>query len=371
MKFSFCLLITLLATHVTLAQQNEVYPWSIDLDYFNGTILEHNPDISHLIRDQPTGIVLAWNRKTYGYNDWEARYNFPDWGVTFTYQDMQNPVLGHNYGFYGHFNFYFWNRTLRIGVAQGIAYNTNPYDPDTNFENNAYGTTFMSSSFLRANYVKENLFKGFGVHAGLGIIHYSNANLKSPNNSTNTLYFSAGMSYQLDADLAPERIPIGGWRNKSSKYEERIHYNFVFRTGINEADVNGLGQFPFYTFSVFADKRINYKSTFTAGADLFLSLFLIDLIRYRALAFPGDALTGDEDYRRVGVFIGHELRFNKIAFVSQLGYYVYWPYEFENRIYNRLGIKRYIIKDRIFASATVKAHWAKAEAVEFSVGFRL
>ena len=136
MKFYFCLLITFLTIHVGLAQQNEVYPWSIDLDYFNGTILEHNPDISHLIRDHPTGIILAWNRKTYGYNDWEARYNFPDWGVTFTYQDMQNPVLGKNYALYGHFNWYFWKRQLRVGVAQGIAYNTNPYDPDTNFENN-------------------------------------------------------------------------------------------------------------------------------------------------------------------------------------------------------------------------------------------
>jgi len=97
---------------------------------------------------------------------------------------------------------------------------------------------------------------------------------------------------------------------------------------------------------------------------------LKDLIRFRSIAFPGDELTGDEDYRRVGVFIGHELRFNKVAFVSQLGYYIYWPYEFENQFYNRLGLKRYFYNDKMFASITVKAHWAKAEAVEFGIGAR-
>jgi len=82
-------------------------------------------------------------------------------------------------------------------------------------------------------------------------------------------------------------------------------------------------------------------------------------------------LEGDEDFRRIGVFIGHELRFGQVAFVSQLGKYVYWPYEFENQIYNRLGLKRYFLNGKMFAGATVKAHWAKAEAVEFSIGVRL
>jgi hypothetical protein len=103
---------------------------------------------------------------------------------------------------------------------------------------------------------------------------------------------------------------------------------------------------------------------------LFISRMIEELLKYRAVAFPGDNLSGYEDARRIGVFIGHELRFDKIAFVSQVGYYVYWPYAFENRVYNRLGLKRYITEN-LFGSVTVKAHYAKAEAVEFSLGIRL
>lgn len=371
MRYFFLSLLLMFLYLPLSAQQRELKPVALEAEYFYGTILEHNPDIAHLIIDHPTGLVLSYNRKTYGYNEWEARYNFPDWGWTVIYQDMQNPVLGKNFGFYGHFNFYFFKRLLRLGIGQGLAYNTNPYDPENNFDNNAYGSPILSSTFLRAHFSKENIYKGLGVHAGVGFVHYSNANLKAPNNSTNTLYFGLGVSYQFDSETFPYRIPTGGWRNRANKYAERIRYNFVFRTGINEADVNGLGQFPFYVFSIYADKRINYKSKIQLGADMFFSDFLIDLIRYRATAFPGDGLTGDEDYRRVGVFIGHELLFNRLAFVSQLGYYVYWPYEFERRVYNRLGLKRYIYKDKVFVAATVKAHWAKAEAAELSIGFRL
>ncbi|MCF6308725.1 MAG: acyloxyacyl hydrolase [Flavobacteriaceae bacterium] len=363
------LVILLLITTSIFSQQNEMKYVSLEADYFYGTIIEHNKDISHLITGHPTGIMLAYNRKTYGFNEWEGRYNYPDWGFTFAYQDMKNQFLGENYSVYGHFNFYFLNRALTFGMGQGLAYNTNPYDPDTNFQNNAYGSQILSSTFLRFNYVKENIYKGLGVHTGFGVIHYSNANFKAPNTSTNTIYFNVGMSYRFDKQDFPVYIPVGRW--KSSNYAERFKYNVVLRGGINEADVNGLGQYPSFTFSTFVDKRINYKSTLQAGVDVFFSSFLKELINYRSIAFPEDGLTGNEDYKRVGVFIGHEFRFNKVAFVSQLGYYIYWPYEFENRIYNRLGIKRYFLKDRFFGAVTLHAHWAKAESIEIGIGVRL
>ncbi len=369
MKYIFCLLIVSTWTQLTLAQQNEVRFFSVEADYFYGSILEHNPDIAHLITGHPEGVILSYNRKTYGFNEWESRYNFPDWGVSFLYQDLKNPFLGETYALLAHFNWYFLNRNLFVGVGQGIAYASNPYNSETNYNNNAYGSRFLATTVFRANYTRENIYNGFGFHVGLGLIHHSNGNFKSPNSSTNTLFFNTGLSYEFDSVNFPVLIPVGSWW--SSNYEERIKYNLVFRTGINEADVNGLGQTPFYVISAFADKRINYKSTFQVGVDAFFTRFLIDFIEYQSIAFPEKGIDGGEDYRRVGVFVGHELRFNKLAFVTQLGYYIYWPISYENRIYNRLGLKRYFYEDRFFAAITLKAHYAKAEAVEFGIGIRL
>tara|TARA_R100000306_G_scaffold12304_3_gene14825 strand:- start:56452 stop:57591 length:1140 start_codon:yes stop_codon:yes gene_type:complete len=369
MKYQLFAFVAFLSTCVAFSQEKEQKPFSLEADYFYGSILEHNPDIAHLITDHPTGFILSYNRKTYGFNEWERRYQYPDWGFSFAYQNMKNQYLGKNYGLYGHFNWYFLNRNLVIRLGQGVAYASNPYDREKNYINNAYGTEFLSTTFLKANYVKENLYKGLGLHAGVSIIHYSNANLRAPNNSTNTWAFNVGLSYLFDHENFPDYVVKDD--PPSASHAEKLKYNFVFRFGWNESDVVGQGQFPFYVASAFVDKRINYKSTFQAGVDVFFAEFLKELIYYQSIAFPDYNLSGDEDYKRVGLFIGHELRFNKVAFVSQLGYYVYYPFDFENRIYNRLGLKRYFFNDKIFASVTVKAHWAKAEGVEFGIGVRL
>lgn len=369
MKHFLAALILILLSFSLFSQEEEKKPVSLEADFFYGNTLEHNPSIQHLITGHPTGFVISYNRKTYGFNEWERRYNFPDWGFSMAYQNMHNEYLGDVMGVYGHLNWYFLNRHLRFQIGQGIAYAAHPYDYYTNYNNSVYGSHFMSTTFLKGNFVRENLWKGLGFHAGFLIIHYSNGNFKAPNTSTNTLALNVGVNYQLDHKQFPEYIHQVD--SVSATHAEKIAYNFVFRAGVNESDVIGLGQETFYELSFFVDKRINYKSTIQVGTEVFFSTFLKEYIKYRSIAYPEDGLTGDEDYKRVGVFVGHELRFNKVAAVTQLGYYVYWPYEFENRVYSRLGLKRYFFDDRYFATVSVHSHWAKAEAVEFGVGIRL
>ncbi|MEM5565944.1 acyloxyacyl hydrolase [Psychroserpens sp. AS72] len=348
------------------AQEEEPNLFTIDADFFYGTVLEHNPDISHLITDHPSGLILSYNRKTYGFKDWESRFNYPDWGFSFVYQDMKNSYLGENYSLYAHYNFYFLKRNLNFRIGQGIAYTTNPYDKNTNFRNNAYGSDLMSTTFLMFNYKKENIFKGIGLQAGISVIHYSNANFRAPNTSTNTLAFNVGANYLFNYENEPDYIP----NSEEKKYKEPIKYNFVLRAGVNESDVIDVGQYPFFIISAYADKRLNRKSAIQVGTDIFFSKFLEELIHFYSVAYPEFDIKGDEDWKRVGVFVGHELFINKMSFVSQLGYYVYYPYDFEGRIYNRIGLKRYF-GDKMFGAITLKSHGAKAEAVEFGIGIRL
>jgi len=346
--------------------QEEKSPYTIDANYFYGTIFEHNSDIAHLITGHQSGLILSFNQKTFGREAWESRYNYPDFGVSFIYQDMANEYLGENYGLYAHYNFYFLKRNLKLRLAQGISYTTNPYDKVTNFRNNAYGSDLLSSTYFQLNYDKQNIYKGFGLQAGISIIHYSNANFKAPNASTNTFTFNVGANYMFGYDKQPEYKAS----TEDKQFTEKIKYNFAIRGGVNESDVNNSGQYAFYILSAYADKRLNRKSAIQLGTDVFFSNFLKESIKYYAVAFPEDNVSGDEDYRRVGVFIGHELFINKMSFEAQLGYYVYYPYDYEGRVYNRIGFKRYF-GDTFFGALTLKAHGAKAEAVEFGIGIRL
>ncbi|MEC7264884.1 MAG: acyloxyacyl hydrolase [Bacteroidota bacterium] len=365
MRYLLCLIFALFS-FFGFSQSREVpKKFVLDAHQFYGSILLHNPDISHLITEHPGGVILGVSRKTYGDKEWEADFGYPDTGFTFVYQNTNNATLGEHFGLYGHYNFYFFNRKVQLRVAQGLAYNTNPYDKNENFRNNAYGSHILSSTTLMFNY-HQKIVAGLGLDAGLAFIHYSNANFKAPNTSTNTFAVNFGLFYELDSNTTYEYL------HPESKgvINEPVRYNLVLRGGANESDVINMGRYGFMVVSAYADKRLGKRSAIQLGTDIFFSNFLKELIRYQSIAFPELDVDPDTDYKRVGVFLGHELFVNKMSVVAQLGYYVYYPFDFEGRIYNRIGMKRYF-GDKIFGALTLKSHGAKAETVEFGIGVRL
>ena len=82
-------------------------------------------------------------------------------------------------------------------IGQGIAFTTNPYDKFNNHKNIAFGSKFMSSTYVMLNYKKERIIDRFGLQAGLALLHYSNANVKAPNTSINSITFNVGIVYNL------------------------------------------------------------------------------------------------------------------------------------------------------------------------------
>ncbi|WP_343487625.1 acyloxyacyl hydrolase [Allomuricauda sp. d1] len=360
------LIIFLIGTYFGFSQgENSSRKYTLDASQFYGSILLHNSDIAHLITSHPGGIILGFNRKRFGDAVWEAEYNYPDTGFSFVYQNMNNATLGQNFGLYAHYNFYFFKRNLQFRIGQGVAYNTNPYDRETNFRNSAYGSHLLSSTMAMLNYHKENLVAGLGVKAGISLIHYSNANFRAPNTSTNTFALNLGLVYDLNQQEEREYL-----NPQKEKITEPIKFNGVIRTGLNEGDVVGSGQFGFVVLSAYADKRLGRKSAIQVGGDFFLSYFLKELIQFQSNSFPEINVDADTDFKRAGVFVGHELFINKMSLVTQLGYYVYYPFDFEGRVYNRIGLKRHF-GDTFFGSVTLKSHAAAAEAVEFGIGVRL
>lgn len=344
-------------------KSQEPQPYEIEANYFYGSILRHNKDISSLITGHPEGLVLSYNRKTYGLNEWERLYNYPDWGFTFAYQDLKNENLGETFNALAHYNFYFIKRKLMFRIGQGVGYTTNPFDIETNVENNAYGTRLFSATLVVLNY-KQAITPTISFQTGFTFLHGSNGNLRSPNTSTNTLAINAGIIYK------DQPVPDFIAKGPREVYREPIHYNFSLSSGANESDYVGLGREPFLILSAYADKRLSKKSSVVAGAEMFFSRFLKNEIEFLSIAFPQFGVTADQDWKRAGIFIGHELHLNKIALMTHAGYYFYYPYDFEGRFYQRVGLKR-TFGDTFFGSIALKTHGAKAEAVEFGIGIRL
>jgi len=349
-----------------LFSQENSQQYSVDANYYYASILSHSPKIRHLIVAHPEGFFLSINQKTFGNKEWESRLNYPDFGATVHYQNNKNEILGDMYGLFGHYNFYFLGRRLQLRIGQGIAYNTNPYDKETNYRNVAYGSHFMPATFFMLNFQKENLWKWFGFRTGTFLIHHSNGTIKTPNTSANTVGVNLGIHYTFDHKNNRIYLPK---TNEESVFKEPIKYNIVFRTGIHEGHI-GTGQYPFYTISGYADKRISRSSAFQVGVDVFLSMMIKNEIKFMAISFPENYLDPNTDYKRVGVFIGYELFINRLSFEGQFGGYVYDDYKAYTTLYQHLGLKYYFYKI-FFTGFGLKTHFSKAEAMDFWIGIRL
>lgn len=345
-------------------------PSYIHADYFYGNTLKTTSDATAFLQGHPTGVFVSYNIKTYGIEDWHGVYNYPDYGISIGYQDYKSEILGKLYSVYGHYNFYLLNRTsknqliLRAGI--GLAYNTNPYDRETNNKNTAFGTAINSSTYFKLYYQRNYLLGNLGVTGGLTFIHASNSNVKSPNSGVNVWAATVGLNYNLTPkDPSITFIPT----TDIAKITEPIKINIAVRGGVNESPIIGSGVKPFFVASAYIDKRISRKSAFQFGSDLYISPMLKDYYELN-LTIPQTDLEETDSFSRVGLFVGYELFINKLSIEGQLGYYVKYPFEFNGRVYETLGLKRYF-NEKWFATIRLKAHAADAETVEFGFGIRL
>ncbi len=314
-KYLYCFLFCFIYFSCFSQENKNNNSYNVELNYLYGVIANHNSNILHLITDHPEGVLLSFSKKTFGKKTWEQRYNYPDYGVSFLYQDFKNRYLGENYSLYGHYSFYFLRRNLSLKIGQGLAYVSNPYDQETNYRNIAFGSRILSSTYLMLGYKKEQLFGSrFGVQSGLTLTHYSNGSFKSPNTSVNTISVNVGFNYNLEDYSKKSYLKAP---KDSLRVRDKFRYNIAFRSGINQGDVLGIKQYPFYVGSFYVDKQIGNVSALQLGADAFFSMFLKEEIRYNSIAYPSNENDPNADFKRVRVFVGHELFINKYSFIAQ------------------------------------------------------
>lgn len=361
---NFCLLFLLFTIFVSAQENSDTN--AIEINVLRGNVLPHTPDMYPLVNGHPQGVMVSFLKKTHGNEEWHSAYNYPDYGVYFLYQDFNSQLLGHNFSAGALYNFYFLNRNVQLKLSQGIAYTSNPYDKVNNNKNKAFGTPIMANTNIGLSYTKEHLFSNFGITAGIVFSHYSNGRVKAPNSGINTYLLNLGLNYNFDKKVENVKDTV---HEKIAYNKEPIHFNAVFRTGINESPIIRSGQKPFYHIGFYADKRLNRKSAIQLGTELFITTTFKEFIKFNSIAYPEKNIDPNTDYKRVGIFVGHELFVNRISLEAQVGYYVYQPYKHDIPIYDRVGMKYYVTK-KIAVGFTIKTHIFLAEALEFGVGYK-
>ncbi len=335
--------------------QEQALPYSLDFNCQFGRVFPYE-DYFTGAKGGANCFILGFNKQTFGAEEWERTYNYPSYGLSLLYQKNRQKQVGDVYALMLHYTHYFLKRKLSMKIADGLAFCTNPFDALDNQQNLFITSTFSNGFLFSLQWKEENLWQGLGWQCGLSFTHYSNGKVKLENRGLNTWFGHIGLSYAFGQK--PKEFIAEG---VEAELDKRLHYNLVARGGVNE-NRSRTGYDKLYTISFYADKRLSKKSRIQLGLDYFAS----DFLKHELMASG----RGNYSSKRVGLFIGHDLVFDKLSIPVQLGCYVYNPTHYKKAIYERVGAN-YLFSKHLFMSLAVKVHLGSAEALECGLGLRL
>lgn len=333
---------------------------SFQTDVFYGRPIEHDKKLKDAIDGNSFGVMLSFNAANLKNEKFSSLYNSPEKGFSFLYQNFNSNVLGEVIGGYRHFNYKLstnTNNKLELITGFGLGYATKSYNAITNNKNHAIGSKLLASAYLKLQFFQLLKKERIRLNMGVSLIHFSNIAFKNPNLGINTVNLNLGINYLLEP-LKKEAI-----NNKNIKVDKKIYFNIILRGGYNESLIIDSGLFPFYTVTFYGSKTINGYSTITFGTDYFKSEFLKNHIKNINIE------KSENDYSRVGIFVGHELIQNNFSFISQIGYNIYYPFPYVSRIYERFGLK-YKLSKHLFSEISMKINLFRAEALEIGLGYK-
>lgn len=342
------------------AQESNSY-WQ--LDYSKGSIVRHKNILSRLYTERPEYVSIGWHKTPKNNTSWKARYNYPDWGFVLMNQQFHNEILGNTTALNYTTTYYLLNRNaknqLNIQLGFGGGYNTKPLDFDTNLLNVAMTSHFLFTQHFKMNYTRPELFKNIGLHAGFSFSHFSNGSFKKPNLGINSIFLNVGLSYfNRNSDIIYQKP-----EKEEKIVKQPIHLNVNINGGFHESKP-GVGIKPVYYLSSYAQKKLGHRSKLQLGVDFFNSQSLKDYAEYYFQIYKEE--TGQEkrsDHRQIGAFFGHELLFNKLSLETQVGYYLYKPFEEPAPVYQKISFKHYFNNEKSAIGVSMKIHYFEAEFI--------
>ncbi len=351
--------------YVSVSQNTVVKHENVQLNFFYGKLIEHDKKLKNAIQNNPFGFMVSWNTVSSKNSKFNNLFNYPERGFSFLYENFNSTILGEAYGVYRHFSYNLTqkNNSLKLTSAFGLAYATKSYHKKNNNKNFAIGSKFLATAYVKLQYLKFFHKKNVSFNTAISLIHFSNFSFKNPNLGINTVALNFGINYTLNQVKIATSSTIKSTFNSNNS----IHYNLIIRGGYNESLEINSGLYPFYTITFYGSKVLNKYSVLTSGIDYFNAAFLKNHIKN--INSSEGKNYNENNYKRVGIFIGHELTQNNFSFISQIGYTIYYPFPYVSRIYERFGFK-YKLSTHLFSEITMKVNLFRAEALEFGIGYQ-
>jgi hypothetical protein len=359
------LLVFLFWCNVLFAQEVK-FQKSISFSYETGPLISNGTDWGKEVRDaidyKALDFQMGWKKisnSTFNY-----LYRYPTLGFGFNSALKNYEEIGMPQSIYGFMEIPFsikgLNKNVNFGyfTQLGVGFNLKPYDSLANPSNRYIGSRvngYINLGFYSSIKISERT----DFQASIGLKHFSNGAAKKPNAGINLFPLNLSMNIKL-GDIYP--IPISS--PEIPRKELESFWNLALYTGFRNYEIGdpsyfrgGLG------FSYLVEPA--YKYRLGIGLDLFWAQGM-------QLRFPEQSFSF-KDQTSLAVVGSWEWQLTQRLFVPiGLGAYLYRN-ELNQEIswfYERVGA-RYRFDNNMSAGMQIKAHKAKADFFEFTLGYTI
>ena len=349
-----------------LSAQEVKFQKSLSVSYETGPLLSNGTDWGNEIKDavdfKAIDFKIGWRKisnTTFNYI-----YRYPTLGLGFNSALKNYPEIGMPQSIYGFMEIPFSikgsDRKVHFGyfTQLGVGFNLRPYDSIANPANRYIGSRVNGYINLGV-FSSVRISKRTNFQASFGLKHFSNGAAKKPNAGINLFPLNLSMRMKLgEINPTPSQAPI-----LPDKHLKTL-WNFAVYTGVRTYEI---GDPAYFRGGVGINYLLEpaYKYRLGLGLDLFWAQGM-------NLRFP-EGNFSFKDRTSLAVVGAWEWQLTERLFVPiGLGAYLYrntlnqeitWFYE-------RVGA-RYRFSDTMSAGMQIKAHKAKADFFEFTIGYTI
>jgi len=333
-----------------------------------GFLMSHHLELDIFQKHFPA-FEFTIQKATWGKHLWETMYGYPLIGVSVWYSPLGGfKEIGSAIAVYPFINFPLFHGekqsfNFRLGV--GLGYLTNHFHPVDNYKNFAIGSHFNIAGSLYFEY-RRQITKMLTISAGVGLTHFSNGSIKTPNYGLNYITGTVSISSYLsepNPHLKEKALP------KLQPFEFDGRKKLDFDISLSGGVKNMMQEFGrnFGVIAIYSNllKRVTFKSKFGGGFDL-----TYDASDKFLLEWKNDTAKNVFQIIKPGVSFAYQLVFAKISFVFNFGIYLAGKEMSEGMMYQRLTLK-YQFMDNFFAHIALNTNFGKADYIGFGIGYQM
>jgi hypothetical protein len=238
-----------------------------------------------------------------------------------------------------------------------LGFLTKSFDRVDNFKNNAIGSHI--NAFINFRLLNEwNVGKNYKLQSGLSLTHFSNGAFKMPNLGVNVPTIFLGLSKSFNYDKMAY-VP-----DTCSSLKKHWNISIIAGSCVTETEPPvGIKYFA-GTFGVQLERYFNNKGMWLIGAE-------IGYNGGNKQRLTGDSIfiTKKSELVQTGIKAGYSFTIGNLHLPVEMGYYTTTLYKGNGPFFHRIGM-RYYFANNFIANITLKTHWAKADYIEFGIGYR-